>query len=118
MSFLLLCFSLTGLEEESPINMEQFQATVDRFTDLKKTLSFPEHESPGTSPQLSRKIVQPAPQKDPEKNMNKKSGMIKIIYMKEPELLFRRCFDDEYGIFLLVFASVRILMAVRTVTVY
>ena len=88
MSFLLLFLSLTGLEEESPINMEQFQATVDRFTDLKKTLSFPEHESPGTSPQLSRRTVQPAPQKDSGKNMNKKSGMIKIIYMKEPDLLF------------------------------
>lgn len=71
---------MTGLEEESPINVEQFQATIDRFTDLKKTLSFPEHESPGTAPQLTRRAVQVAPQKDPGKNMNKKPGMIKNDY--------------------------------------
>ena len=47
--------SLTGLEEDSPMNLERFQATVDRFTDLKKTLSFPDHNSPGTSPQLPRR---------------------------------------------------------------
>ena len=47
--------SLTGFDEESPVNMERFKATVDKFTDLKKTLSYPEHESPGSSPQISRK---------------------------------------------------------------
>ena len=47
--------SLTGFDEESPVNMERFKATVDKFTDLKKTLSYPEHESPGTSPQIPRK---------------------------------------------------------------
>ena len=51
----LLFSSLTGLEEESPMNLERFQATVDRFTDLKKTLSFPDRDSPPTSPQLPRR---------------------------------------------------------------
>ena len=37
------------------MNMERFKATVDKYSDLKKTLSYPEHESPGTSPQIPRK---------------------------------------------------------------
>ena len=67
--------SLTGLEEESPMNMERFKATIDKFTDLKKTLSFPEHESPGTSPQIPRKAAQRVTLKDPGKKADKKIGM-------------------------------------------
>ena len=60
--------SLTGFDEESPVNMERFKATVDKFADLKKTLSYPEHESPGTSPQIPRKKDQ------------KKTGILFVIF--------------------------------------
>ena len=40
------------------MNLERFQATVDRFTDLKKTLAFPGHDSTGTSPQVPRRAEQ------------------------------------------------------------
>lgn len=61
------------------MNMEKFQATIDRFTDLKKTLSFIEHESPGTSPQLPRRGKQLGPQTDTGKKTDRKTGRLNVI---------------------------------------
>ena len=64
------------------MNLEKFQATIDRFTDLKKTLSFPDHDSPGTSPQLPRRAEQIMAQNDAARKAAGKSGEITIKVVK------------------------------------